>query len=108
MRRKFIAPLMLLTIIAIACSALTLGASAAAISPNSWAIDYADFCINMKMMGVSRSSFDPDIALTRSELAVAFMKAEKESMSNKVDAGYSDVRVGYSNCEPYSGLAIKV
>lgn len=98
MRRKFIAPLMLLAIIAIACSALTLGASAAAISPNSWAIDYADFCINMKMMGVSRSSFNPDSALTRSELAVAFMKAENESMTNKVDAGYSDVRVGYSNC----------
>ena len=84
----------ILTTVLLVCTSLP--TFSAAISPNHWAIDYADFCISFGAIAASRSAFSPNVNLKRYELAVALASIEGIACNDREEPDFTDTPVGSS------------
>ena len=89
--------IMMIGIMATLFSAAALAVSSTAISSDHWAIDYADFTLNMGFIeggAGARSGFNENTGFKRCEVVYALAKVEGVSPSNNVNTGFSDVAYG--------------
>ncbi len=84
--------LLCLIIIVLFMATLAFPSSAAGISPNHWAINYADFVTNFGIIAGTRSTFNPDGEFTREKMTLALAKCNSLSFSpGHATTPFSDV-----------------